>query len=67
MEGGEVASGRKMCSFLETSVFETQVLVGPMGSVRIEGEERSEPSAEVQHHGCMAGEAQTKYVRREGG
>lgn len=39
----------------------------PKGSVRIEGEERLEPSAAVQPHGCMAGEAQTKYIRREGG
>lgn len=37
-EGGEVGSGGKMCSFLEKSVFEVEVLVGevPMGSVRIE-------------------------------
>ena len=55
---GRCGSGRKMCSFLGKSVFEMQVLVGevPMGSVRIEGEERSEPSAKVQRHGCTAGE-----------
>lgn len=53
-----VVSGKK--------VFEMQVLVGevPMGSVRIEGEERSEPSAKVQYHGYMA-EARKIYVRRE--
>lgn len=51
------------------SVFEMQVLVGetPMGSVRIEREERLEPSVKALCYGSMAGEAQMKYVRREGG
>lgn len=51
------------------SMFEMQVLVGEaaMGSVRIEGEERLEPSVKVLCYGSMAGEAQMKYDRREGG
>lgn len=70
-KGGKVRSGRKTCLFLgekKKKVFEMQVLVGdiPLGSVRIEGKERSEPGAKVQCHGCMA-EAQKKYMRREDG